>query len=313
MKNLRIAFFTEAGTSRGMGHLVRSYSISKQFKKLGLNTSFFLDSDIPFDDKFDNIIYFKWQDLNINSPYDIIFIDSYEASIEIYNTISKACRTAVYIDDFKRLDYPKGVILNFSPEANNSFYKKKDDKNKYLLGLNYIPIRDEFLILKTDKKEQIFIMLGGSDVANLSVELAELLDYVNVKKVIVSNNKITAEQLRQYNNIDVLYNPSDSDLIQAMANSSMAISTASMTTYELAYLKIPTLIIAVSENQEIGMPELIKHNIACDFVSIKNKTWTNDLKNKVKHTLCKKNHEINSHIDGHGLKNIANEILELTR
>lgn len=310
MNNRNIAFFTEAGSSRGMGHLVRSYTIAKKFKQLGFNVYFFLDSDINFDDKFDDLINFKWKDFKINSHYDIIFIDSYEASKEIYDVVSNSCQIPVYIDDFKRLDYPAGVILNFSPEANNSFYKKKNDKNKYLLGLKYIPIRDEFLNIKIDKQDKIFIMLGGYDVANLSIELAELLNHVNVKKVVVSNNAITAKQLRQYNNIDVLYKPSDNDLIQAMANSSMAISTASMATYELAYLKIPTVILAVSKNQEIGMPQLIKHNIAFNFISIRNNTWKHNLKNKVLDSLHKK-HEINNHIDGYGIKNIVNEILEL--
>lgn len=313
MKNLHIAFYTEAGSSRGMGHLVRSYTIAKKFKQLGFNVSFFLDSDINFDNQFDDLINFKWQDFKINSHYDIVFIDSYEANIEVYNIISQACKTPVYLDDFKRLDYPEGVILNFSPEADNTFYKKKNDKNKYLLGLKYIPIRDEFLNLKADKKDQIFIMLGGSDVANLSIELVKLLNHINIKKNIVSNNKLIAEQLQKYNNINVLYKPSDADLIQAMGNSIMAISTASMTTYELAYLKIPTVIISVSKNQEIGMSQLIKHNIAFDFVSIKNNTWKNDLQNKVKHTLYKKGDEVNNYIDGNGIKKIVHEILELTK
>lgn len=310
MKNIRIAFYTEAGYSRGMGHLVRSYTIAKKFKQLGFNVSFFLDSDINYDKQFDDLIHFKWESFKINNHYDIIFIDSYEANIEIYNTISKACTTPVYIDDFKRLDYPTGAILNFSPEANDTFYNNKIHKYNYLLGLKYIPIRDEFLDLKIDKKKQIFIMLGGADVANLSLQLIDLLNNINIKKVIVCNNK-TAHQLQQYNNVELLYKPSDNDLIQAMGNSSLAISTASMTTYELAFLKIPALIIAVSRNQEIGMPQLIKHHIAKDFVSIKHDGWKNELNRKVKRLIDTKHDEMNNYIDGNGSNNIINAILEL--
>ena len=312
MKKLRAAFFTEAGTSRGMGHLVRSYCISQEFEKIGFDVSFFLDSDINFSKTFNNIIYFKWKKFNISDFYDVIFIDSYEANLNIYKAISQTCKTPVYIDDFKRLDYPAGVILNFSPNAKNTFYKTKNDNNIYLLGLKYIPIRDEFLHLRRDKKNQIFIMLGGTDVANLSVELAHLLECINIKKIIVSNDKNTMVHLQKYNNVDVLYKPSDTKLIQAMANSSIAISTASMATYELAYLKIPTVIIAVSKNQEIGMHQLIKHKLALGFVSIKNISWKSDIKMKIKHALNHESCEIDNHIDGNGVKNTVNKILELT-
>ena len=148
-----------------MGHLVRCYTISKKLDSLGIKISFFLDSDIDFGDKFSDIIYSKWTDFKLTNNYDVIFIDSYEASLNIYKEISNSCKVAVYVDDYSRLKYPKGVILNFAPDAKEKFFKQKEKKYKYLLGLKYIPIRDEFLTVKRDKKEQIFIMLGGMDIA----------------------------------------------------------------------------------------------------------------------------------------------------
>jgi len=57
MKKSNIAFLTEAGTNRGMGHLVRTYAIATYFKRY-YHIDFFLDSDIKYD-KFQNIQYFK--------------------------------------------------------------------------------------------------------------------------------------------------------------------------------------------------------------------------------------------------------------
>ena len=132
-----------------------------------------------------------------------------------------------------------------------------------------------------------------------------------IKKIIVSNNKSVVDSLNQYENMKVLYKPSDKKLIQAMANSSMAISTASMSVYELAYLKIPTIIIAVAKNQEIGISQLVAHKIASDVVSIKSNNWQDDIRNKTKHLLCKKRYNINKEIDGNGTQNIVYKILEL--
>ena len=313
MKDIHVAFFTEAGYSRGMGHITRSFTISEKFRFLGIKTSLFLDSNIFFDDKFKDITYFDWREFELTDNYDIIFIDSYEANIEVYHKIANSCKVAVYIDDFKRLNYPKGVILNFTPDANKVFYKLREEKYTYLLGLKYMPIRDEFIGVKTTKKEQIFIMMGGSDVKNLSLKLIHALKDIVIKKLIVLNDKNIANSLKKYKDVEVLYKPSDMQLVKAMASSAIAISTASMSAYELSYLKIPTIIVAVAENQEIGASQFIKHNIVSDFISIKNDTWQDDIKNKTKRVLSQNKHYINTAIDGNGAENIAYEILQLTK
>jgi len=312
MKTLHIAFYTEAGTVRGMGHLVRTYCIAQKFKQLGFNVSFFLDSDINFDEKFEGISYFKWQTLHIGSAYNVILIDSYEASIEHYQLIADSCHTPIYIDDYKRLNYPEGIILNFSPDANDSLYQHKRAYNNYLLGLKYIPIREEFLTLTIKKRKQLFIMLGGADVANLSIDLMMALNDINIKKVIVCNNKKIANVLQRLKNVLVLHKPSNDALVEAMANSSIAISTASMAIYELAFLKTPTIMLAVSKNQEIGMPQLIKHRVAQDFVSITDRNWKSAINGKVQTLINTTNNDFNNKIDGKGTNNIVNAILELT-
>ena len=313
MHNIQVAFFTESGTSRGMGHLIRSYTICEKFKFLNIKTTFFLDSDINYGDKFTDINYFKWNNFHLMQKYDIIFIDSYEADMDIYESIANNCKVAVYIDDFSRLKYPKGVILNFAPDAKEFFFKETMEKYTYLLGLKYIPIRNNFLKIKKIKKEQIFIMLGGNDVTNLSEKLVEVLKDVQINKVVVSNNKLVSEKLRKYNDVEVLYQPSDSLLIQTMANSKMAISTASMVVYELAYLKVPTVVLAVSKNQEQGIVQLIKNKIVSDYISIKKDSLEEDMGYKIKTLLQQKNYEINNKIDGLGTQHIVDKVMELIK
>ena len=61
---LKIAFFTEAGSHRGYGHFIRSYTIYEEFKND--NSKFFLDSDLDFSHTHKDIIYFKWDTLEIH-------------------------------------------------------------------------------------------------------------------------------------------------------------------------------------------------------------------------------------------------------
>lgn len=307
---LKIAFFTEAGTHRGMGHLIRCYSLYEECNQYGMQGTFFLNSDIDYSYKFSDIYPFSWDNFQLNDVYDIVVIDSYEASIDIYNTISKSARVAIFIDDYGRLEYPKGVIVNFAPDAQELFFHDKNPKNLYLLGMDYIPLRREILTVNPTKQPQIFIMLGGNDIFNVSQMILEALQDIDRKKVVVVNNASIAETLRTYENVTVLHKPSDEELIFEMARSSLAISTASMSVYELAYFTIPTIIVALSENQKIGSIQLLNHHLASYLIDVTDVHWITDLHQYVTSLNSENTHPT---IDGKGRERIVEFIIGMMK
>lgn len=307
---MKIAFFTEAGSEKGMGHLIRCQTIANEFEQNNIEINFFLDSDINYDYKFKNLTYFKWEELNINIHYDVIFIDSYEATEDIYNNLQKKTNLVIYIDDFERIDYPKGIIINFAPDSKELFFKNRNKDSEYLLGLDYIPIRKEFLKYKNLKKEKkLFIMLGGSDTANLSLNIIEALKDIDIKKVIVSNNEITSNKLSKYDNVKVLFQSNDDELIKEMATSSYAISTASMSLYELSFLQIPTIIIAVSQNQITGVSQMLKNKLAISYVDTMRLNWEKNISFQLKN-LMEYKQIVDNQIDGLGVKRIYEYIIK---
>lgn len=307
---MKIAFFTEAGSERGMGHLIRCQTIANEFEQNNIEINIFLDSDINYDYKFKNLTYFKWEELNINIHYDVIFIDSYEATEDIYNTLQKKTNLGIYIDDFERIDYPKGIIINFAPDSKELFFKNRNKDNEYLLGIDYIPIRKEFLKHKNLKKEKkVFIMLGGNDTANLSLNIIEALQDIDIKKVIVSNNEITSSKLSKYDNVEILFKPKDKVLIKEMATSDYAISTASMSLYELSFLQIPTIIIAVSQNQITGVSQMLKNKLAISYVDTMRLNWEKNISFQLKN-LMEHKQIVDNQIDGLGVKRIYEYIIK---
>lgn len=307
---MKIAFFTEAGSEKGMGHLIRCQTIANEFEQNNIEINFFLDSDINYDYKFKNLTYFKWEELNINIHYDVIFIDSYEATEDIYNTLQKKTNLGIYIDDFERIDYPKGIIINFAPDSKELFFKNRNKDNEYLLGIDYIPIRKEFLKYKNLKKEKkLFIMLGGNDTANLTIAIIEALKDIDIKKVIVTNNQITNKKLAIYNNVKVLFQPNDDELIKEMATSRYAISTASMSLYEFSFLQIPMIITAVSQNQITGVSQILKNNLAISYVDIIQLNWEKNIFFQLKN-LMKYDKILDKQIDGLGVKRIYEYIIK---
>jgi len=242
-----IAFFTEAGFSIGMGHLVRSYAIYQDFSKNN-KCDFYLDSDINYDYKYDNIIYFKWNKINLQKTYDIIFIDSYIASFEIYVLLSNLCKILVCFDDFSRITYPKdSVILNIAPDISKVI---QDKNHRYLLGLDYLPIRDVIIKNQDTKKEDfILLMLGGNDILDLNWKIIKLL-CTKQKIVVIDNKKILNVDNK---NIKILHKVNDEILASYMTKVRIAITTASMSLYELPFLKVATITIAIKENQQNGL------------------------------------------------------------
>lgn len=307
---MKIAFFTEAGSERGMGHLIRCQTIANEFEQNNIEINIFLDSDINYDYKFKNLTYFKWEELNINIHYDVIFIDSYEATEDIYNTLQKKTNLGIYIDDYERINYPKGIIINFAPDSKELFFKNRNKDSEYLLGLDYIPIRKEFLKYKNLKKEKkLFIMLGGSDTANLSLNIIEALKDIDIKKVIVSNDEMTSNKLSKYDNVEILFKPKDKVLIKEMATSDYAISTASMSLYELSFLQIPTIIIAVSQNQITGVSQMLKNKLAISYIDIMLLNWEKNISFQLKN-LMEHKQIVDNQIDGLGVKRIYEYIIK---
>lgn len=306
----KVAFFTEAGTKRGMGHLIRCYAIHEAFKKCGVSTTFYLDSDVDYSYKYNDLQYFKWTHFNLSNTYDIIFIDSYEADIQIYAIASNSSKVAVFLDDYERISYPRGIIINFAPEAKELFFKNKEIHNTYLLGTDYVPLRESLLLDKPAKKRQIFIMLGGYDINNLSINILEALDNIDIQKILVTNNEEILNKVHRFKNVRVLYKPSDNELIYEMSSSSMAISTASMAVYELNFFQIPTVIIAVSKNQEIGLSQLIKYEIADASINMTEFDWIDKLL-RVINIFDETTYNKKQIIDAKGAQRIVNTVLRI--
>jgi len=202
------------------------------------------------------------------------------------------------------------MIINFAPDADTLFFQHKQPQHTYLLGLKYLPLRKVFFDLTRTKQPQIFIMLGGSDTAGLSLDILDALENIAMKKVVINNDQETMKTLKTLKNTQVLYKPSDQELANCIAKSALAITTASMSIYELAFLQIPTIIVAVAKNQLLGAPQLIKHHLAVSYVSLLDANWKQTLYKETV-SIIQSDPKINSPIDAQGAKRIFTTVLEL--
>ena len=118
--------------------------------------------------------------------------------------------------------------------------------------------------------------------------------------------------MKDLKNTKILHKPSNEVLVQNMAKSSLAITTASMSLYELHYLKTKTVIVAINENQESGAKQVIQHGLANEFVNIENSQWEKKIAQEVT-ALSKNRDKITSFIDGKGVERIYSQVLQRLR
>lgn len=263
---MRVFIVTEGGSGIGFGHITRCISLYQAFEERNITPEIIVNGDDTAVDLFKNKNYriFNWLKqtnklFEIISNAEIAIIDSYLADISFYKNVSKLVKMPVYIDDTKRLDYPKGIVVNGSIYAEEMDYLQKEGIT-YLLGTKYMPLRKEFWNVpeKIVKEivESVMITFGGCDAKNMA---PKILNFLNkefpelIKNVIISvgYQNITIRKIEDLNddNTNLIYYPDSGKMKEVMLESDIAISAGGQTLYELARVGVPTIGICIAENQ----------------------------------------------------------------
>jgi UDP-2,4-diacetamido-2,4,6-trideoxy-beta-L-altropyranose hydrolase len=262
--NFKIFIITEGSSNIGFGHITRMLSIYQAFEERGIKAKFIINGDDSIKELLKNTDYeiYSWVDnqeklLKDIKNADIAIIDSYLADKDLYEKISKVVKIPVYYDDNNRLEYPCGIVINGNIYAKNLNYPEKKCI-KYLLGTEYLPLRKEFWEVSEkdikDEVKDIMITFGGDDLRNLTPKVIKLLNenYPDFNKYVVIGkgfrNIKEIQKIADKNTI-LIFNADAKEMKEIMLKSDIAISAGGQTTYELARVGVPSIIIAVAENQ----------------------------------------------------------------
>ena len=264
MGSLKVYILTEGGSNIGYGHITRCLSLYQAFEEKGIKPKFLVNGDASVTDSIRGIDYeitnwlkMRQQIFKRLKDSDIVIVDSYLADEKFYKNLAELVRLPVYIDDNKRIDYPKGIVVNGSIHAEDLNYPVKKEIT-YLLGTKYIPLRKEFWeVLEKGLREvvqSVMITFGGNDLRNMTPKILRLLreNYPELKKnVIIGEGFCNVDEIKAVadENTNLIYCPDAAQMKQVMLGSDIAISAGGQTLYELARIGIPTVAIAVADNQ----------------------------------------------------------------
>lgn len=326
---IKVAILTEGGIGIGLGHITRCLSLYQSFEQLNIIPLLIINSTSKLDNIFEeqNFTIIDWinnkEIFDIIADYEIIIIDSYLANTNFYEYISKNFKLAIFFDDYNRIRYPKGTIVNgsiFSKEINYP----KSNYLKYILGTEYIPIRKEFWQVENkqinSEIKNIFITLGGDDVRNITPRIINILSeyFPDIEKnIIVNSNFNNIEEIKKNSdsNTKAIFSPSPSYLKKLMFDADLAISSAGQTLYELCRVGVPTIMISVADNQEYNVKGWIESGVVEYVGDYNNNNLNKELKSlviKMKSLLYRKDRstKAQSLINGQGSKKIVEQILE---
>lgn len=261
---LRILILVEGGKKIGFGHITRSQSLYEAFEERRLRPEFIVNGDssaklLLKGYRYRILDWLKDKETRIKllKNADIIIIDSYLAREDIYLEIAKSAKVAVYLDDNDRLNYPAGIVVNGSVNTQDLGYKR-NSAVKYLLGARYASLRREFWDVP-DKKiskdvKSIMVTFGGDDSKGMTLKVLKLLDEIApdlMKYIVVGRAFKNIRQLRKIKlkKTKFIFFPDAKGMKRLMVDSDLAISSGGQTLYELARVGVPTIAVAVAENQ----------------------------------------------------------------
>lgn len=264
MGSLKVYILTEGSSNIGFGHITRCLSLYQAFEEKGIKPKFFINSDDSItglikdtDYEITNWLKLRQQVFERLKDSDIVVIDSYLADKEFYEDLSELVKLPVYIDDNKRLDYPRGIVVNGNIHAEDLNYPEKEGII-YLLGTKYIPLRREFWEIPEkeirETVQSVMITFGGDDVRNMTPKVLKLLreNYPDLKKdIIIGKGFRNIDEIKSVadGNTNLMYYPDAGQMKQVMLDSDIAISAGGQTLYELARVGVPTIAVAVAANQ----------------------------------------------------------------
>jgi len=308
-----VIFLTEGGSNIGFGHISRCLALGHAFQEAGASCEFIVNADDKVKDTLSPSKYniFDWLSepervFKILAGANLVIIDSYLADLEFYQKIAGIARSCVYIDDNKRLDYPKGVVLNSAIYAKDIDYPKKKEVT-YLLGPEYALLRKELgnvLDKKINKDiHDILITFGGTDHSDLIQKICSYLG---------ERFDFSFKCINKENRVD------SKTFLNLIFESDICISAGGQTTYELARLGTPGIGVCLADNQLMNLEKWNKVGFL-EFAG-----WYNDknLLEKIAESLqilkpyperAKRADIGRSYIDGQGANRVVEAILSYAK
>lgn len=202
-----------------------------------------------------------------------VVADGYRFLPDYIRKLKTAGLRVLFLDDDGRFDfYPADVVLNQNVSVSSAMYDKREPITRLLLGPEYVLLRPEFLAEPRNREypatvRKVLVTMGGSDPENVTrkVLLALLQTETNFEaRIVVGSGNPRQDELQVLaaQRAGFQLEKSPVNMAPLMRSADLAISGAGSTCWELAYLGLPAIVIALSQDQQGIASGLAEHEVA---------------------------------------------------
>jgi spore coat polysaccharide biosynthesis predicted glycosyltransferase SpsG len=327
-REIQAVILTEAGRARGNGHLARCTGLLEAFHEAGRWAQMWVDIDQPLPDGFSaykSAAIGDWKkDLERFLPSSgrrnlIAVVDSYEADLALLKAIASRSRSCCFFDDFARLDYPDGTLVNAAIEA-DSLYPIRSDGLRYLTGPRYAVLRKAFGRKRSFRIReiigQVLVALGSSVPAqHILGVIAALRDFLPAATIKVLHESAIHSQTPA-SEVDWLWSLSPEQLVDLALDCDLAICSGGQILLELASLGVPAATIATAENQRSNVAGLERAGFSIHLGELGDSPCLDKLKSAMPVLAKAAERRLRSNrgrhlIDGHGATRIVRVLEKL--
>lgn len=284
---MNVYFRVDASIEIGTGHVMRCLTLADELRKRGANISFIsrnYDGNInhlveskgykvyTLENNFSYTSFSSWdQDAketisiikNEKETVHLIVIDHYSIEKKWEVKIRPHVKKIMVIDDLANREHDCDILLdqNWYPDMEIRYQNLVSDDCLQLLGPSYALLREEFSLIRENLRSRkgsvnrILVFFGGSDPTNETLKALHALKMVHlhniVVDVIVGNSNQNKQDIKAICSMypNIYYYEQVENMAEMMGRSDLSIGAGGSATWERCFLGLPTLIIAVAENQ----------------------------------------------------------------
>lgn len=242
-----------------------------------------------------------------------IVVDGYHFGGGYQKEIKDCGFSLLVLDEYGHADYYYAdIVLNQNISADLSLYPKHNPSTRFLLGTNYVLLRNEFLRwagyqrVITPVARNVLVTLGGSDPENVTWTVIDILKSLDEKEleVIVVAGSLNSHlpQLREMVKLcpNFCIRSNVENMPELMAWADLAITAGGSTCWEIAFMRLPHLIIVIAENQ-VRIAEKLQGAGAARYAGEYNEISKEHLLHEISSFVCSGSHQNEPLIVGDGL------------
>lgn len=193
-----------------------------------------------------------------------LVLDGYQFDSSFQRAIKEGGLRLLAFDDYGHVPDPcADLVLNQNLGATAALYPGHGMGTRLLLGTRYALLRKEFLAWRDWQREiplvarKVLVTLGGADPDNVTARVVEALARLDVEaKIVVGGSNPHHEALSF-----VVRPPSSvlrdaSNMPELMAWADVAVAAGGSTSWELAFMGLPSVVLTLADNQAMAITAL---------------------------------------------------------